>query len=440
MSNWSANLRLPYLSAAQAQKHVTHNEALERLDAIVQICVIAFDATTPPLAANEGEVWAVGLGAVNDWAGHDGSLAVWSNGGWLFIPPRTGWRAAMGSDLRVFDGTDWVPPALPALQNLPGVGVNTSYDTANPLAVSGSATLLTHAGAGHQLKINKAAVGDTGSLLFQTGWSGRAELGTSGGDDLTVKVSADGTAWTTAFSARGSDGRAGLPAGADLADGAAAAPALAFATDTGTGIFRAGASTLGLAVTGSEKLRITAGGMTVSGLVDGTAVTQTATDTTPGRLLKVGDFGLGGAAGTTAFGRANILGTVAQTGGIPTGAIIEQGSNANGTYVRFADGTQICTQHLLAGSITFAGAGTLADPYRSLAKNWTYPASFVDASVRVVGTPEFTGPLTGARRAAVFSHGASTALACQDLQLFRWIADANPDQFHINLTAIGRWF
>jgi hypothetical protein len=38
-----------------------------------------------------------------------------------------------------------------------------------------------------------------------------------------------------------------------------------------------------------------------------------------------------------------ILGTVSQSGGSPTGAIIERGSNSNGEYVRFADGTQICT-------------------------------------------------------------------------------------------------
>lgn len=61
-------------------------------------------------------------------------------------------------------------------------------------------------------------------------------------------------------------------------------------------------------------------------------------------------LGLGNAATRTALGttgalysRDSILGTVSQSGGVPTGAIIERGSNANGEYVRFADGTQICT-------------------------------------------------------------------------------------------------
>lgn len=45
----------------------------------------------------------------------------------------------------------------------------------------------------------------------------------------------------------------------------------------------------------------------------------------------------------TFFNKTNILGTVSQVGGVPTGAIIERGSNANGEYVKFADGTMICT-------------------------------------------------------------------------------------------------
>ena len=52
MSDATTHLLLPYILAAQAQKHVTHNEALERLDSIVQLTVTAFDATTPPLSAS----------------------------------------------------------------------------------------------------------------------------------------------------------------------------------------------------------------------------------------------------------------------------------------------------------------------------------------------------------------------------------------------------
>lgn len=440
MSLLSANLKLPYLAAAQAQKHVTHNEAIELLDAIVQLTVVAFEATNSPLSADDGEVWAIGVGAENDWAGHDLELAVRSNGGWLFAIPKAGWRAALGDDLRIFDGSAWVKPALPDLQNLPGVGVKTSYDSTNVLAVAGDASLLTNAGAGHQLKINKATASDTASLLFQTGWSGRAEMGASGSDDFSVKVSANGAAWATVLSSRASDGRAVLPSGVDLPDGSAAAPAVAFASDADTGFFRPDANALGLAVEGSERVRITNAGIQVTGLISGSAVTQTATDPTTGRLLKVGDYGLGAAAGDKAFGNRNILGAVSQSAGVPTGAIIERGTNTNGNYIRFADGTQVCTHRLFAGSITYSGAGTLASPYRSYAYNWVYPATFVSADIRLAGTPEFAVGLIDARRAAIFSHGPTNASTCYNLQLFRWIPDSNPDEFRIHLIATGFWF
>ena len=58
-------------------------------------------------------------------------------------------------------------------------------------------------------------------------------------------------------------------------------------------------------------------------------------------------------AGTVVFGRANLLGTVSQSGGVPTGAVIERGSNANGEYVKFADGTMIATRNLPSGAVDF---------------------------------------------------------------------------------------
>jgi hypothetical protein len=60
--------------------------------------------------------------------------------------------------------------------------------------------------------LNKATAGDTASLLFQTGFGGRAEMGTAGGDDFTVKVSANGSAWFTALEADAASGEVTLPA------------------------------------------------------------------------------------------------------------------------------------------------------------------------------------------------------------------------------------
>jgi hypothetical protein len=217
MSDVSHNLALPYLKPNQAQKHVTHNEALRRLDVLVQLCVEGFSATTPPALPANGMVWALGAGASGAWAGHDNELAARIDDAWEFIPPKEGWRAyGRGNDqLRVWDGSAWVQGTMNT-QNLSGVGINTSSDTTNRLSVSAPATLLNHAGTDHQLQLNKAAAGDTATLLVQSGWAGRAEMGLAGADDFSIKVSGDGSAWTTGLLIDKDDGRASLPAGAVL--------------------------------------------------------------------------------------------------------------------------------------------------------------------------------------------------------------------------------
>lgn len=94
------------------------------------------------------------------------------------------------------------------LQNLSLLGVNATADSTNRLSVSSAAALFNHDGNGIQLKLNKNAVSDTASLLYQTSWSGRAEIGTTGNDDFHFKVSADGTSWKDALIVDGSSGLA----------------------------------------------------------------------------------------------------------------------------------------------------------------------------------------------------------------------------------------
>ena len=83
---------------------------------------------------------------------------------------------------------------------MPLLGVNTTADTTNRLAVASEAILFNNSGYGVQVKVNKNVVGDTASFLFQTGWSGRAEIGTTGDDNFSFKVSADGSTWYTGLS------------------------------------------------------------------------------------------------------------------------------------------------------------------------------------------------------------------------------------------------
>jgi hypothetical protein len=88
---------MPLLDAAQAQKHVTVNEALARADALAAGRAERRDLSAPPASAADGEVFIVGQGAIGDWAGQDGALALFLNGGWEVVAPWQGatfWVAA----------------------------------------------------------------------------------------------------------------------------------------------------------------------------------------------------------------------------------------------------------------------------------------------------------------------------------------------------------
>ncbi|WP_460273377.1 DUF2793 domain-containing protein [Celeribacter sp. ULVN23_4] len=101
---------LPLLEASQAQKHVTVNEALARLDGLMQLTLISVTETTPPAAPEEGAAYGVPDSAVNAWAGQDGAIALYVNGGWAFVPATLGMRAYVADQngWAGFDGTEWV--------------------------------------------------------------------------------------------------------------------------------------------------------------------------------------------------------------------------------------------------------------------------------------------------------------------------------------------
>ncbi len=109
MSNQTPNLSLPFIMPAQAQKHITHNEAIELLDMVVQLTLETADATVPPSAPSEGQTWALGASAVGAWAGQDGMIASWRGGGWLFAAPQDGWMAWCkdAANLKVRTGGAW---------------------------------------------------------------------------------------------------------------------------------------------------------------------------------------------------------------------------------------------------------------------------------------------------------------------------------------------
>ncbi len=317
----TTKLGLPILAASQAQKHVTMNESLYRLDTLVQLSVLDKDLTAPPASPTEGDSYIVGASATGAWSGHDEKVAAFTTGIWFFHIPKAGWLSWVADEdaYYSYDGSAWAEfesgggggDALPLtggeltgnltvktmtptltvsspdttsghalyrsigrrtigstgvigqhdyINNVDGstvsqwllkangdvdltVGVlkvssNEVYhagnfangsdnrrigqlglggataDTTNVLSMNGSAALFNNAGAGVQLKLNKNAIGDTASFLFQTGFSGRAEIGLTGNDDFSFKVSPDGSTFKDGIVIDKTTGKVRFPSGA----------------------------------------------------------------------------------------------------------------------------------------------------------------------------------------------------------------------------------
>lgn len=199
------NLDLPYIMGAQAQKHVTHNEAIRRLDAVVQLAVLDRDLATPPVSPAEGDRYIVASGATGAWTAHDLEIAAFQDGAWAFYPAVEGWVAWLGDEatLVAWNGSAWVDASgVPSLNPAPLIGINTSADATNRLAVKSDAVLFSHddltPGTGsHRTILNKAGTADTASFLLQSNWSGRAEIGLIGNNNFAFKVSSDGSTFAT---------------------------------------------------------------------------------------------------------------------------------------------------------------------------------------------------------------------------------------------------
>ncbi|MGX5734096.1 DUF2793 domain-containing protein [Bosea thiooxidans] len=206
-------LSLPLLAAGQAQKHVTHNDALTRLDALVHLSVASRTQGTPPATPTELSAYIVPPGGSGAFAGRDHQLALYEDGGWTFLVPRPGWQAWVADEAEhnLWTGTEWRRDSPLSSLGAESWGVNATADATNRLAVSSDASLFNHAGSDHRLKINKANAGATASVLFQSNWSGRAEFGLAGDEDFRVKVSPDGSAWHDALGIDRASGAVALP-------------------------------------------------------------------------------------------------------------------------------------------------------------------------------------------------------------------------------------
>lgn len=107
MSEATSRLNLPLMAAGQSQKEVTHNEALLRIDLLVQTTVMSGPQSTPPASPVDGQGWIVGRPAAGIWAGKEDYLVQWTRNGWLFVPPFEGlsvWAVTGGRGWRFSAG------------------------------------------------------------------------------------------------------------------------------------------------------------------------------------------------------------------------------------------------------------------------------------------------------------------------------------------------
>ena len=213
---YTENLQLPYIMANQAQKHITHNEALRMIDALVSVAIEQVDLEEPPSSPGTGARYLVANSATGDWSGHDLEIAAWQDGAWMFYAPLAGWvvYALDVRSLLVFDGSQWTAIGSQTSQ----LGINTQADVSNRLAVKSDAVFFSHddvtPGTGDmRFTLNMAASSNTASLMFADNWTGKAEVGLTAGTDLTFKVSSDGAAWTDAMRFDSTSGKVSLPAG-----------------------------------------------------------------------------------------------------------------------------------------------------------------------------------------------------------------------------------
>jgi hypothetical protein len=214
MDQTTTSLKLPYIAPSQAQKHVTHNEAIRALDALVQLSATSRQLKNAPQEPSEGDRYIVAPEAVTLWAGKDNQIAAWQDDAWAFFQPQDGWQAWVAEEQTfvVFDRKSW-RRVTTGTNPVDSVGINTVADENNRLAVKSPASLFDHVGGGHQLKINKVDDSHTASLLFQSDYQGRAEMGTMWGRDFHIKTSSDGNQWQDAMVVDSVTGIARFPSG-----------------------------------------------------------------------------------------------------------------------------------------------------------------------------------------------------------------------------------
>ena len=99
----------PFVAAAQAQKHVTVNESLRKLDALIHMTALGKARTAPPASPLQGARYLVPAAASGAWANKTNQIAAWQDGAWAFFTPQTGWSLWIADEAKryLYNGSSW---------------------------------------------------------------------------------------------------------------------------------------------------------------------------------------------------------------------------------------------------------------------------------------------------------------------------------------------
>ncbi len=195
MSEFSPRLSLPYIQPSQAQKHLTHNEAIDRLDKLVQLVVENLTTNSPPSNVALGTCYVIGPAPTGDWEGRAGQLAVSCEGGWDYIVPQDGWQCFDRTTRHTyfFDGSIWTNAVSTSTLSL-----NAPTDDTTKFAAETNVALWTAqdsdtGGSGDLIHtFNKQAETNDSGILFQSSYKTFAVLGAFGTENLRLSVSGNG--------------------------------------------------------------------------------------------------------------------------------------------------------------------------------------------------------------------------------------------------------
>ncbi|HVT37350.1 MAG TPA: DUF2793 domain-containing protein [Nevskiaceae bacterium] len=154
MSDQTPRLDFSLMSASQAQKEVTFNDAMRALDVLVQGRVLDMDLATPPASPDDGDAYIVAASPTGLWTGRATQIATWFNGVWNFVAPDDGFALWVVSKTKryTFTGSAWTSAA--------------EFDSISPMTTLGDIIYGGASGAGTRLPGNTSA---TKKFLSQTG-------------------------------------------------------------------------------------------------------------------------------------------------------------------------------------------------------------------------------------------------------------------------------